>query len=80
MNLYHFKIILILSEWEYFLHVFLYNTYVPSTYEGQKRVSDSLELELQTVRSCHIVLESNLYPLEEQQGLLNMCHFSTLYT
>lgn len=35
-----------------------------------KEVIESLELELQTVVSCHLVGEANLGPLQEQQVLL----------
>jgi hypothetical protein len=38
------------------IHTYTYTTYVPSAHRTQKRALDSLELELQTVTSFHIVL------------------------
>lgn len=53
------------------LHVCPYTTCVPSVPEDQQRVSNPLQLELQTVVSYHVgVWESNLGLLEEQQCLL----------
>jgi hypothetical protein len=37
---------------------------------GQKRAPDSLELELQVVVRCHILLKSQSGPLEEQPRFL----------
>jgi hypothetical protein len=43
---------------------------MPGTRRGQKRVSDLLKRELETVMSCHGCWESNPGPLEEQEVLL----------
>ena len=44
--------------------------YIPASYLWQKRVPGPVELELQTVGSCHVSAEFNLDPLEEQPVLL----------
>ena len=38
---------------------------------SQKKMSDPLELELQMVESCHVVLGIEPGTLEEQSGLVN---------
>ena len=46
---------------------------VCSTYGGQKRASDLLGLELETVVSCHVGTGNSLYPLKSSgcSDLLN---------
>jgi hypothetical protein len=42
--------------WVFCLHICLCTVCVPGAHGSQRRVSDPLELELQFVVSCHVVL------------------------
>lgn len=57
-----------LLDWVFSQHICLCTTCVSGACRGQKRKSESLEVELKTLVSCHMgVWESDL---EEQQVLL----------
>ena len=52
------------------LFVYLCTTYIPGAFRDQKMLTDALELELQTVVSCHVGAVLNVDPLEGQSVLL----------
>lgn len=57
-----------MSVVKYFLllHLCLCTTFIPSVYGGQKKVSEPLELEIQTVLSTQVVAGIfNLSPIQE---------------
>jgi hypothetical protein len=68
-----FKRIFILCVWVFGLRVCLHTLSMPAAYRDQKRVSEPLELELQTILSHDIAdscWESNPDPLQGQPVLL----------
>lgn len=52
-----------------FTCVYMYSVCMPGVHRGQKRVSDSLKLELQMIVSHHVGWELNLGHLQEHQVL-----------
>jgi len=53
----------ILCVWILGLHVYLYTACVPGVHRSQKRESEPLELEVHTVVSCYVGLETRTQTL-----------------
>lgn len=52
-------LVFFLCMWVFFLHVSLCTTRMPGDDGSQKRVVDPLDLEIQTVTSCHVGASSS---------------------
>lgn len=50
--------------------------HVLGRYKGQKRVLETLELELQVVVSCHVPVGNQMWVLERAASVLHSCAIS----